>query len=288
MKKCPYCGAEYNDEATSCPADGTALIAQNSAATRKTVTGLWRGVYDYAEHTLKVRFALKLKQGWSEAFEGKVMEDTTEGVPGTGAITGYFRTPKIEFTKQMPVGYFRREDGSWITMREHFISAGYKCENELPSPTINYQGTFIDANRVQGTWIINPHRIQLDDQWLFSRQRTSGFWCAEFMGTELSTDISGGPSEALYDKSLLSPQELEAVKNFEVENMGMFSVPDAERILRRFEQEGIVYEINRDENAGWSTDPYSTFGGMARLIEIWVATRDLERADAIIRGDDKV
>jgi hypothetical protein len=222
-----------------------------------------------------------------EGFEGGVMEEVGKGMPGTGAISGYFRTPKIEFTKQMPVGYLTGSDGGWVTLREHFISLGYKCTRELPSPPINYQGTLIDVNRVQGTWIINPHRIQLDDQWLASTHRTSGFWCAEFMGTELNADISGGPSEALYDKALLSPEEIEAVKGFEVENMGTFSVPDAERLLDRFEQEGIAHEVNRDKDAGWHPDPYFVHG-KARLIEIWVATGDVERADAIIREDQKV
>lgn len=77
------------------------------------------------------------------------------------------------------------------------------------------------------------------------------------------------------------------MKSFEVENMGAFSVPDADRILSRFEQEGIAFEINRNQGAGRSTDPYSA-RGTARLIEIWVDIGEVERASEIIHGDAKV
>src|SRR5579871_2098200 len=162
MKKCSYCGKEYPDDATVCTVDGE--LVGGSVATEKKVTGVWRGVYGYGERMKlagmeSVHFTLKLKQGWMGHFTGSVREDPPQGTPGIGAIEGYFNSPKIEFTKQMPVGYVNGPDGVRMSMREFILANGHKCEHDLPSATILYQGTFHDTDRVQGTWIINPWQI---------------------------------------------------------------------------------------------------------------------------------
>lgn len=90
MKKCPYCGKEYPDEATVCLLDGEALSGE-----RKKVTGVWRAVYGYGLREklpghVPAAFTLKLKQGWTSHFTGSVTEDAPPGTPGTGTIDGYF------------------------------------------------------------------------------------------------------------------------------------------------------------------------------------------------------
>ena len=151
MKTCPYCGKQYPDEVTVCPADGESLASSE----RKKITGVWRGIYGYGPRDDQrglgpVAFTLRLKQGWFDRFEGFLTEDQPQGVPGTGTADGYFGWPKIEFTKQMPVGYIRREDGTRVTFREYLTGNGQPCEHELPSPPILYQGTLLDGNRMQG------------------------------------------------------------------------------------------------------------------------------------------
>ncbi len=110
MKTCPYCGKEYPDDATVCAIDGRALPDLDLAVDRKKVAGVWRGVYGYgvrnkAVGMRPVAFTLKLKQGWSAHFTGSVVEDAPYGTPGAGTVDGYYKSPTIEFTKQMPVGY---------------------------------------------------------------------------------------------------------------------------------------------------------------------------------------
>ena len=139
MKPCPYCGKQYPDDATVCLIDGTSLSIP--VEYRKKITGVWRGVYGYAEAgrlagMKPVPFTLKLEQGWLEHFTGTVTEDAPEGMPGTGVIDGYYQAPTIEFTKQMPVGYVAGPDGSRMTIREYVITQGHKCEHELPSSPI--------------------------------------------------------------------------------------------------------------------------------------------------------
>jgi hypothetical protein len=125
MKKCSYCGKEYPDDTAVCPLDGESL---SLPAERKKVTGVWRGVYGYGPQDsqpgfVPAAFTLKLKQGWTSHFTGSVTEDAPPGNPGTGTLDGYFSHPKIEFTKQMPVGQVIKEDGTRITVREHLIES---------------------------------------------------------------------------------------------------------------------------------------------------------------------
>ncbi len=237
MKTCAYCGKQYPDEATVCPVDGESLAG--SIADRKKVTGLWRGVYGYGEREKlpglgPVPFTLHLKQGWLEHFTGTVNEDAPQGIPDTGTIDGYFTSPKIEFTKQMPVGYVIGADGARMTLREYILAEGHPCERDLPSAPIFYQGTFLDANRMQGTWIINPQQIPLPGGLKLPGSLVSGFWCAEFISTDIKADPTGGPTAPLFDKTLLSPRELETVEGVAFGSLGKFSVADAEKIMARF------------------------------------------------------
>ena len=212
MKTCPYCGKQYPDDAVVCAIDGEAL--SRSAVDRKSIAGVWRGVYGYVApgplaKMKPVPFTLKLEQGWLGHFTGKVTEDAPEGIPGTGVIDGHFKSPTVEFTKQMPVGYVVRTDGSKITLREHILTQGGKCERELPSASIEYEGTFLDANRVQGTWVIKPQQIPISGGQSITIAETSGIWCAEFITADIKASPNGGPTEPYFDKSLLPEPEIE-------------------------------------------------------------------------------
>src|SRR5271170_2795655 len=215
MKKCSYCGKEYPDNATVCATDGETL--PGAVELRRKVTGVWRGIYGYGEREKTpglgpVAFTLKLKQGWMAHFTGSVVEDAPQGTPGTGIIDGYFKSPAIEFTKQMPVGYIIRPDGTRMTLREFFLAEGHACERELPSAPILCQGTFLDTHRVQGTWIISPRQIPLPGNFSYTIPRRAGFWCAEFVTADTKVNPTGGPAEPLFDQTLLSPRELEEVE----------------------------------------------------------------------------
>jgi hypothetical protein len=295
MKKCSYCGKEYPDDATVCVIDGASL--PGSVVDRKKVTGVWRGVYGYGEREKlagirPVAFTLKLKQGWMEHFSGSVTEDAPQGTPGTGTVDGYFNSPTIEFTKQMPVGYITGPDGIRMTLREHILAEGHKCERDLPSSPILYQGIFLDTNRVQGTWIINPWRIPLQGGLSFSTVQTSGFWCAEFVTADAKVDPTGGPTEPLFDKTLLSPRELEDVEGVAFRRLGKFNVADAEKFLERFGQEDIRFELKRDDDAMRQMMPITEvtggYAGTAQMIEIFVHPNDEEKAVEIVGEDNKV
>jgi hypothetical protein len=299
MKNCPYCGKEYPDDATICPIDGESLSVP--VKIRKKVNGVWRGVYGYEETgqfsgRRPVPFTLKLEQGWLEHFTGTVSEDAPDGLPGTGIVDGYFQSPEIEFTKQMPVGYFIGPDGNRMTIREYVLAQGRKCEHDLPSPPIFYQGTFLDTNRVQGTWLIKPHGIPLQGGLSISSAQTSGYWCAEFMTTDTKASPTGGPTGPVFDKSLLpkpdSLQDMEPQSVPALRSLGKYSVADAEEILRRFEKEGLRFEINRDDSAMRQMMPFASvtggYSGTAPMIEIFVNPDDESKAVEIMGEDDKV
>jgi hypothetical protein len=295
MRKCPYCGKEYPDDATVCIVDGQSLATD---AGRKNITGVWRGAYGYNNakaHAGKiVPFTLILKKGWLGHFTGTVAEDAPVGMPGTGSIDGYFGYPTIEFTKQMPVGYIARPDGGRITLREYFIEHGRACEKELPSPPISYEGTFLDANRVQGTWVIRPHRVSLLDGWGFNMPESRGIWCAEFITSDTKATPAGGPKEAFYDKSLLptpdTAAESDGVPAFR--EFGKFSVADAEGLLKKFEQANLRFEINRDDSPMRQMSPFTSatggYSGTARMIEIFIHPDDEAKAVEILGEDSKV
>lgn len=92
MKTCPYCGKQYPDDVVICAIDGEALT--RSAVNRKSIVGVWRGVYGYvAPGSLAgmkpVQFTLKLEQGWLGHFTGKVTEDAPEGIPGMPSAAAF-------------------------------------------------------------------------------------------------------------------------------------------------------------------------------------------------------
>jgi hypothetical protein len=102
MKRCPYCGKEYPEDAVVCAVDGQPLTVQTEARTK--ITGVWRGAYGFEipespAGSKVVPFTLKLKQGWMGHFTGMVTDDAPQGMPGTGTIDGYFGSPTIEFKK---------------------------------------------------------------------------------------------------------------------------------------------------------------------------------------------
>src|SRR5260370_17802194 len=112
--------------------------------TLKKVTGTWRGIYGYepSEQMAKrdpVAFTLTLKQGWFGRFTGGVTDDASGGMPGVGAIEGYFAYPRIEFTKWMPVFYVAAPDGRTISLREYLTEQGHTCDREMPHTPIFYQ-----------------------------------------------------------------------------------------------------------------------------------------------------
>ena len=294
MKRCSYCGKEYSDDTVVCPVDGEDL----NAVKREKVTGVWRGVYVYGGpggRTGKepVAFTLRLKQGWASHFTGSVTEDPPHGAPGTGTIKGYFEMPGVEFAKQMPVGYVTGPDGERITLREHFISQGHPCDHELPSAPISYKGTFLDPNRVQGVWTIPPQRISLQDGYFYTTSRISGFWCAQFMGADEAGNPSGGPTEPLFDKALLTPEELEEIENPPRQRLGLFSVRDAERIMDRLTEEKIRFDPGRDDTAFYRMNAFmATYGGggggETPMILLFVHPEDMARAEAIVAEGQEV
>ena len=295
MKTCSYCGKQYPDDATVCPADGETL--PGSFEDRKKVTGVWRGVYGYGQREKQpgenpVAFTLKLKQGWLARFDGSVTEDALPGSPEPGTVAGYFNSPKIEFTNQMPVGHVIGPDGNRMTLREYIIAEGHACEQEPPSPPIFYQGTLLDANRMQGIWRINAQRIPLADGHNLPIPQTAGFWCAEFITSDAKTNLTGGPTQSLFDKSLLSPRELEEVEGVAFDSLGKFNVADAGKLLERFGQENIRFEIKRDDEAMSQTMPIMEmtggYAGTAEMIEILVHPEDAAEAEAILHPENPV
>lgn len=74
--------------------------------------------------------------------------------------------------------------------------------------------------------------------------------------------------------------------------LGKFNVLDAEHFLKRFEEENIRFEINRDDSFMREMSPVTAmlggYSGMAPMIEIFVRREDAEKAKAIINEDAKV
>jgi len=292
MKRCAYCGKQYPDDATVCAVDGQSLDASPE---RKSVAGVWRGIYGYTRksqaHLKAVPFTLKLKQKWFGNFTGTVTEDAPSGIPGTGTIEGGMSWPNFEFTKQMPVGYVAKPDGSMITQREYLIANGWECPKEPPSPPILYYGKFLDLNRVQGHWIIKPHDIPIRDGRITS-PGGEGIWCAEFITADMKTNPTNGPEQPFFEKEELPDEDVPANTSGGFSRLGKFSVPDAERFLKRFEAEEIPFEINHDDSAmrkmPQTSVPVGTFFGTAPLIEIFVRHEDQEKAMAIVNKDIKI
>jgi hypothetical protein len=152
--------------------------------TLKKVTGTWRGTYGYERSDQMaqrdpVAFTLTLKQGWFGRFTGNVTDDASCGVPGVGAIEGYFSYPRIEFTKRMPVFCVAAPDGRTISLREYLSEQGHTCDRDVPHTPIFYQGEFSNPNRAQGTWIIRAGRVSLGDGKAIEMPETRGVWSIE-------------------------------------------------------------------------------------------------------------
>jgi hypothetical protein len=297
MKTCPYCGKEYPDELSVCAIDGETLSDGTAISDRKKISGVWRGVYGYGptnhqEWMKPVRFTLKLKQGWREHFTGSVTEDAPEGTPGTGAVDGYYESPQIEFTKQMPVGYVVGSDGKLQTLREYLIAEGFPCKSDVPSFPVLYLGTMLDPNRAQGTWVITPRPFPVAGGRYLPSSTVYGYWCAEFIGNDTDANPTGGPAEMLFDKTLLSPRELEDVEGTDFKSLGKFNVLDAERCLERFGQEDIRFKLNRDDDAMRQMMPFTEvtggYSGTAEMVEIFVHPDDEERAVKILNENTQV
>ncbi|HKW29918.1 MAG TPA: hypothetical protein VJT54_11315 [Verrucomicrobiae bacterium] len=300
MKKCSYCGREYADDTTVCPIDQEPLLnvvgGRVEPTERGKVSGLWRGAYGYenkgALGEKVIPFTLTLKQGWLGHFAGTVTEDTPMGMPGIGKVDGFFEWPTIEFTKQMPIGYIARPDGGMRTFREYFIEHGHVCENELPSPPVSCEGTFLDGNRVQGFWFIKPTRVSLPDGWGITVPQTTGLWCAEYITADIRAKPTTGPQQPFFDKSLLPEPEFLAEANSAFHSLGKFPVADAETLLKRFERENIRFEVARDDSAIRQMLPvtaiFGGYSGTAPMIEIFVHTADEARATAIINKGSQV
>jgi hypothetical protein len=294
MKTCSYCGRPYPDDATVCAVDEQPLTG--SVEARKKLTGIWRGAYGYdnteASNEKVVSFTFILKHGWLGHFTGNVTEDAPLGTPGVGKVDGFFEWPTIEFIKQMPVGYIAKPDGNRATLREYFMEHGHACENELPSPPISYEGTFLDANRVQGFWVIKPIRVSLPDGMGVTLPQTTGLWCAEFNTTDTKAKPTNGPQQPFFDKSLLPDPEVLAKANSAFHSLGKFPVADAETFLKRFEMDNIRFEIERDNSAMRQMMPFTAitggYAGTAPMIEIFVHLDDEAKAMTIINEGNSV
>jgi hypothetical protein len=291
MKKCSYCGEEYPDEATECAIDRTPL---KGSVERKKISGVWRGVFGYVVRTeagtMKlVSFTLKLKQGWTSHFSGSVIEDAPAGASGTGSIDGHFGPPTIDFTKRMPEGYIIEPDGTRRTLREALLAAGRASTLELPSPAVLYNGKFLDSRRVQGTWMLTSVRIPMSDGSPFSTDQVTGYWCAEFITDDLEADPTIGPASALFDKTLLTPQEVERVEGAPYHFLGRFMVADAENFLHRLTEAGLRLDIRANDEAMQQMMPFTAvtggYSGTAEQVEIFVHPDDEPQAQKIVFGD---
>ena len=150
----------------------------------KAVTGRWRGTYSYdpSEHMPNqepVPFTLALSQGWFGRFTGTVTDHGPRGMPGTGAITGRFSYPRIEFTKQMPICYVGTSDGRSISLRESLIEQGHTCDRDVPHTPIFYRGEFTDPTRARGTWIIRAGVVSLPGGISVQMAEGTGVWTIE-------------------------------------------------------------------------------------------------------------
>ena len=300
MKRCSYCGKDYSDDATVCAIDQEPLAdvvqGQPVPAPRGKVSGVWRGAYGYEYKRMPVEkavpFTFVLKQGWLGHFTGTVTEDAPAGMPGTGRIDGYFAWPTIEFTKQMPVGYFTKQDGSRITLREYFLDVVDASEEELPSPPVSYEGTFLDGNRVQGIWILEPRRISLADGWSVTVPRTSGLWCAEFVTTDTKARPGNGTQRPFFDKSALPEPEPQDEANPAFRTLGKFPVADAELVLKRFKEANVRFEISRDDSAMRQMMPFTAitggYSGTAPMMEIFVHPNDETKARDITNDGSSI
>lgn len=287
MKRCPYCGAEYPDDATECAADQRSL--SGPVAERKKISGLWRGAYGVESPAgiagnKAVPFTLKLEQGWIDHFTGTVTEDG--GMPGIGAIDGYFEFPTIEFTKQMPVCYMSVGNDRLAPLREVLTAQGHECKTDFPHPPIYYEGTFLDANRVQGRWVIRPTNIRLADGCVIPMPEVRGIWCAEFVTGDLEAVVTESLREPAFDKSLLaepvSAPDSKPEASLDFISMGKFNVSDAKEILGRLENAGLRFEIDRDDSEFRQMMPFTAvtggYAGTAPMIEIFVHPGDEAKA----------
>lgn len=300
MKRCSYCGREYPDDTTVCVIDQEPLAdtaqSESGPAQRRKVSGVWRGAYGHeskeAIDNKIVPFTLTLIQGWLGHFTGTVTEDAPAGMPGVGRIDGFLEWPRIEFTKQMPIGYIARPDGSRMTFREYFIEHGHACEEELPSPPIFYEGTFLDGNRVQGLWLIRPGRVALPDGWGITLPQTTGLWCAEFRINDAGTKSAGALRQPFFDKSLLPQPEVLAKANAAFHSLGKFPVANAETLLKRFDRENIRFEVAQDDSVMRTMTPFTAsmggYSGTAPIMEIFVHPDDEAKARTIVNEDSQV
>jgi hypothetical protein len=251
------------------------------------VTGNWRGSYGYESNQLKnlipVPFTLKLEQGWLGHFTGNVTEDVARGMPGLGVIDGYFAFPNIEFTKQMPVCYIATPDGQRITLRERLISKGYPCEHDIPHPPIFYEGEFVDANRAEGTWILKAVQIPLPNGEKLPMSEATGIW---FMQME----VFDGQHQSLSTTESQFEEKLKEDSYYR--KLGRYEIPDAERILKRFEQEKIRFQISADNTRmrqmSAVTASLGGYFGAGSLMEIFVHQDDEVKANQILSDIYKV
>jgi hypothetical protein len=106
-------------------------------------------------------------------------------------------------------------------------------QQELPGPPIFYQGRFLDANRVQGTWIIQRQSIRLPNGETYTTPAGAGYWCVAFVTDKPDAHPGGGPATELFDKSRLTPKELADVEPPPHCCLGEFPAAEAQHWVER-------------------------------------------------------
>ncbi|HZI33393.1 MAG TPA: hypothetical protein VFF11_13720, partial [Candidatus Binatia bacterium] len=98
--------------------------------------------------------------------------------------------------------------------------------------------------------------------------------------------------EALFDKSLLTPEEVADVEGLPPCSLGKFTVADADKLIERLAHAGILCRFSRDDSDMREMMPLAEvtggLGGTAAMMEIYVSPDDEARAQEIVGGDNPV
>ena len=86
----------------------------------------------------------------------------------------------------------------------------------------------------------------------------------------------------LFDKATLPPPEPDEAGATGILSLGVFDVMEAETLLKKFEEAGLRFAINRDDSPIRQMPPFTEvtggLSGTAQMIEIFVHTEDNAKA----------